>query len=483
VQSGSFMAYVDGTAVNLALPTMLVEFNIDIETVKWVTVAYLLAITVSLLSVGRLADLFGRKRLTMLGFAVFTTGSVLCAIARSFELLVAFRVLQGLGAACLMANGLAIIGALFAPEERGRAMSVQPLTSAIATMAGPVLAGALIAAFGWRAIFLLNLPIGLFGLALSVAILNEARISKPRDPEERFDFAGAILSAAALGALFWALEVLADEPLSPGGLLLLVAGLVLVAAFFVVERRVRTPLLHLPLFRARQFSLGSFAVACALVASSAIMFALPFYLELVLGYSPLQTGLLLMPTAIAVVFAGPLGGWLSSRVSAHILASGGLSLVAVAGVWLAMLRADSPYSHVALGLIALGIGLGFFFPPNYVSVMSVVPSERLGIAAAFLSTMRMLGQFVGASLTAEILGGFLEPVGGLESVGQAGTRAGQEPVADAFMVGQSTALGVTAAIALAGVLGSALRGDSAKDPPSPAADAPGATRARGANTM
>jgi MFS family permease len=341
-------------------------------------------------------------------------------------------------------------------------MAITSLLVAAAQVLGPVLGGLLIAAFDWRAVFLVNLPIGLLGLALTVTTLREEQISQPRRGTERFDLLGAGLSILAIGILLMALEQIADHPTSPIGLVLLIAGIVTLVVFTIVERRVPQPLLALELFRARPFGFGSFAVACALLATAAIAFVMPFYLQIVLGYSPLQSGLLLTPTALGIVLAGPAAGWLSNRVGARTLASVGLLIGVGAIAWISRLDTDSHYSDVAVRLTLLGIGMGLFHPPNNVSVLSVTPPERMSIAAAFLSTMRMLGQFVGASLTAEILGTHLDRVGGLEAVEHGTSIAAHDDVVDAFLAGQTLALQVTACLVLIGVLASVLRGASSR---------------------
>jgi EmrB/QacA subfamily drug resistance transporter len=460
VQSGFFMALVDGSVVNIALPTMLVDFNVDIETVKWVSIGYLFAITVSLLSIGRLADIFGRKRTTILGFATFTVASVLCALAPTFEVLVLCRVIQGLGGACLMANALAIIGALFPRDQRGHPMAIQALLVAVAQVTGPVLGGALIAASGWRSIFLINLPIGLLGLGLSLWALREQEVSPGREKAGGFDWLGAALSVVALGALFMALEEFSDAPSKTMGTALLLVGIVALVAFVFVERRVPQPILALELFRARTFTLSSVAVACAILAIASVSFVMPFYLQVVLGYSPLQSGLLLTPTALGIVVAGPLAGTLMNRLSTRVLATVGLLIAVVALALIGQLNTGSQVSDVVMCLALLGFGMGLFFPPNNVSVMSETPPERLSIGAAFFSMMRMMGQFLGATVTAEILGNHLDRVGGIQSVEHGGGTQPHETIVAVFLAGQTLVFQVVATIVLVGVLASALRGSA-----------------------
>jgi hypothetical protein len=308
-----------------------------------------------------------------------------------------------------------------------------------------------------------NLPVGLLGIALTADVLREQRISAPRRPSQSFDLAGAVLTIVAAALLFLAFERVADGHLDALSGLLAVAALAAVGAFIAVERWVPDPLLALSLFRARGFSCGAAAVAFVLVVTAAASFLLPFYLQDVLGYSPLQAGVLLTPTAFGIVLAGPLAGMLSTRFRARTLATGGLVCAIIAVVLLAQLRPDSHYADAAVRMLLLGIGLGLFHPPNNTAVLGTVPRDQLGVASAFLSAMRMLGQFLGASLSAEIVGDRLGRLGGLTALHDAQGPTLHDQVVAVFVEGQTLALQAVAALALIGLAASAMRGISAAE--------------------
>src|SRR3954453_6720426 len=346
VAIGTFMATLDSSIVNVSLPSILKYFNSDLATIQWVVLAYLLTITSLLLTFGRLADIWGRKKVYTIGFGIFTVGSLLCGLSGSPLQLIFSRVLQAVGAAMTQANGLAITNAVFPGKERGRALGINGTVVATGTTLGPTIGGLLVGAFGWQSIFLVNIPVGIIGIAMAFSILEEERISTRREgAAARFDPLGAILISVALVTLLLALNR-GDEVgwLSAQILALFVVAIVCFVSFVIVERRVVAPILDLALFRVRAFATGSLAALCSFLAISANAFLMPFFLQLVLGYDPARAGLLLTPTSLTLAVVAPLSGWLSDRLGARILSSIGLGISALALFLLSQLTASAHYA-------------------------------------------------------------------------------------------------------------------------------------------
>lgn len=478
VAIGTFMSTLDSSIVNISLPVILGYFHSGLATIQWVVLAYLLTITSLLLTFGRLADIWGRKKVYTIGFGIFTLGSLICGLAAAPSYLIGARVIQAVGAAMLQANGLAITNAVFPGKERGRALGINGTVVATGTTLGPTIGGLLVGAFGWQSIFFVNLPIGIIGIVLALLVLEEGRISVRREgAAARFDPLGAILIAIALITLLLALNR-GDAVgwFSPQILGLFAVAIVCFVGFVIVERRVVAPLLDLTLFRIRSFATGSLAALCSFLAISANAFLMPFFLQLVLGFSPAEAGLLLTPTSLTLAVVSPLSGWLSDRLGARVLSSLGLALSALALFLLSRLTAGAHYSDVLFRLILLGIGGGIFNSPNTSAVFSSVPRDRYGVVGGFLSMVRNSGQVIGVALAGALVVAAIAPVvgaAGLESL-RSGANGGGAPTAllGAFMGGFQRAFLISAVLAACGAIVSLLRG------PRPAAATPAAAPTR-----
>jgi EmrB/QacA subfamily drug resistance transporter len=467
VAIGTFMSTLDSSIVNVSLPTIMKSFNTNLETIEWVVLAYLLTITALLLTFGRLADIWGRKKVYTIGFAIFTAGSVTCGLAISPQHLIFSRVAQAVGAAMLQSNGLAITSAIFPTHERGRALGINGTVVATGTTIGPTIGGLLVSAFGWQSIFLVNLPIGIIGITMALLVLEEERISVRRTgAEARFDPLGAGLVAVALVALLLALNQGQQRGWTSGYILALFAvAAVSFACFLIVESRVVAPLLSLALFRIRAFATGSLAALCSFLAIAANTFLMPFYLQLVLGYSPAKAGLFLTPTSLTLAVIAPISGWLSDRFGARILSSLGLGLSCLALLTLGRLDAHAHYSDVLLRLIFLGVGIGIFNSPNSSAVLGSVSRAQYGVAGGFLSMVRNSGQVIGVAVAGAMLINAIAPV-----VGALGLNALQTPTAgvdhtpllNAFLNGMRLAYTISAALAAIGAIFSLSRGRRAR---------------------
>lgn len=476
VALGTFMATLDSSIVNISLPAILTYFRSDLATIQWVVLAYLLAITSLLLTFGRLADIWGRKKVYTIGFGIFTLGSLVCGLAPTPAYLIGARVIQAVGAAMLQSNGLAIATAVFPDKERGRALGINGTIVATGITLGPAIGGVLVGAFGWQSIFSVNLPVGLIGIGLALLVLQEERISTRRaGATARFDPLGAILIAVALSTLLLALNRGSVAGWgSPRIIGLFAVAILCFAAFIVVERRVAAPILDLTLFRIRAFATGNVAALCSFLAISTNAFLMPFFLQLVLGFGPAQAGLLLMPTSLTLAIVAPLSGWLSDRFGARFLASLGLAISALALLLLSFLTAGAHYSDILFRLILLGVGIGTFNSPNSSAIFSSVPRDRYGVIGGFISMIRNSGQVIGVAIAGAVVVAAIAPVvgdAGLDALRTGGNGAGRNALLDAFMQGFRQVFLLSAIIAACGAVISILRGPStvAAAPAAPAA--------------
>lgn len=449
VSLGIFMSTLDGSIVNVALPVMASGFRVDLADIQWVVTAYLLTISSLLLIWGRLADLFGRRYLYAAGFVVFSIGSLVSAIAASLAGLVAARVLQAAGASMLMANGQAVVTAAFPPRERGRALGITGTVVALGSLTGPGLGGVLTHLFGWPSIFWINVPLGLIGTGLSLALIpdevggrEEAEAGGVGRAGRVFDFAGAALFVVAVVALFFAMLSWPRNVYSSDALAVLAgAGVMLLGAFWVVERRAASPLLRLEIFRRPAFSLGITTGFLSFVAMSSIGILIPFYLQQLRGLSPAAAGVVMMASPAAMAVVAPLSGWLSDHAGYRWLTMAGLTVTTGASLLLAFLGESSGFVGIALRIGLVGVGMAMFQSPNNSSIMGAVARTELGVAASVNALVRNLGMITGIALGVALF-----------SFGLARGRAAGLALDAAFMGSFRDALLVTAAVAAVAML-------------------------------
>lgn len=445
VSLGTFMATLDGGIVNISLPVIGSAFGIDIDTVEWVVVGYLLVVGSLLLPFGRLGELVTFKRVYLAGFALFTVASVLCGAAPSAPALIGFRLVQGVGAAMLQAMGPAIVARTFMPSERGRALGLNAISVSIGLSIGPALGGLLTQYFTWRAIFLVNLPVGI------VAILWAARILpvEERGARHSFDLVGAALSAGSLLALLLVLsEGQAWGWSSPLSLLMIGLFLFLGAFFLVVERSSSHPMIDLALFRIRSFSAGLSSVAIVFAGLFTATFLLPFVLEQGSHYTPLEAGLLLTPIPIATAFVAPFSGAVSDRIGQRLPASVGVAVMAVGLLSLTQLPPSFAVPDLVWRLVLIGVGQGLFMSPNSSAVLGSVPRPRIGTASGTLAQMRIAGQAFGIAMSAAVVA-IRTPVHAAAAHGAAGS---------ALILAVHDAFVVAAALSCVGIVTSLVRG-------------------------
>ncbi len=395
-----FMSATNGTTINLALPTLLREFESTFAAVQWVVLSYLVCMAVILPSIGRWADLVGRRRVFMQGQLLFVIGTILCAIAVDIPWLVGFRILQAIGSAMMMGIGIAIITETWPTNQRGMALGIASGCIASGAIAGPLIGGFLLEALSWRWLFLFNVPLGLFSLLVVWRVVPPLQ---PNSRGERFDIAGALAIGGALLSFSLALTLGQDIGYLTFWIqLLLLLALLFGVAFIWIERRVAHPMIDLSLFRDRAFAANLISALVIFSAISGVMVIMPFYLEFVLGVSQRTMGILLAILPLAYVSSTPASGILSDRIGTRPMIGAGMGLAALGMGLTSQLTVDSTWWQFVLYLFPLGIGIGAFNTPNTSAVMGSVPRAQLGVASSLLSETRTLGQAAGVA----ILGSF-----------------------------------------------------------------------------
>jgi EmrB/QacA subfamily drug resistance transporter len=443
VAVGTVMATLDGSIVNVALPTFRRELGASYAGVEWIVAGYLLVISATLLAVGRLGDLLGYRRVYVGGLLLFTFGSALCGVAPGLGPLVAARAVQALGAAATMSMGPAIVTAIFPREKRGRALGGVASVVALGLTLGPALGGFIIQRLSWRWIFLPNLPIGVLGAFWAARVLPGigARAGA------RMDHAGAAFLALALGG-----GIAAIQSAPQGGARPMACAAVAVAggaALAAHVHRSRAPVLDAALFRNRVFTVGALAALLSYGALFHSTLLTPFFLAQVKGLGARDLGAMLTAIPLALSVASPLAGRLSDRFGPGLLCPLGAAFLALGLASLATAGPDLGLPAIALRLAACGLGMGFFQPPNNSAVMGSLPLDRLGSGGGMLSTARNLWMVTGIALAGAIFR----------------ARGGAGP--ERFLAGYRAALLVGAALAIAAGVVSLLRGVKEEAPGSP----------------
>jgi EmrB/QacA subfamily drug resistance transporter len=394
---GATMSALDVSIVNVAMPTLKTEFNTTMSIIEWVAMSYMLTLTIFLPFFGRLADMFGRSKLYNAGFVVFTVGSLFCGMATSASFIIAARVLQAVGAGLLQANSVALITQAFPASERGKAIGIQGAVQAIAMAVGPFVGGILISTIGWRAVFYINIPIGILGTLAALYILPPNQTSGKK---ESIDYLGTVFFASGLAFLVLAFNEVVN--LGWGSSTIMVYFLnsfILLGLFVLTETRVKHPLIDLKLFKNSTFLIGNLTGMMSYYVLFAVLFLMPFYLEKVLNLSPVMTGSLLTPIPLAMAIVAPFAGHISDKYGSRIMTASGMFVSALACFSLLFLGTVANLPLLIAELIFLGIGMGMFTPPNNSAIMGAAPKDKLGLAGGVLNMMRSLGLIFGVDIS------------------------------------------------------------------------------------
>ena len=397
---GQFIVGLDQRALLVALPTLSHIFNTSLTTIQWVLLIYDLLLIGTVITVGRLGDLFGRRRFYAAGFLVFVLSSALCGAAQSASQIILFRGLQAVGGAMISANGRAVASIALPANQRGKAMGIASMAFHIGFLTGPTLGGFLIDTVGWRWIFYLNLPVGIWGAYLAWKLLEESK----EDVEGiSVDFPGAILLMMTCSLFIYAMNQLPHVGWrDPTVLKMMSLFLVSLVLFVFVELRARTPILSFSLFRNRLFTASILSLFFITSTQSAISFLMPFYLQNILHFSPAQMGWILIAGSVVIVMVAPIAGWMSDRLGSRLLCTVGSALIVIAQFFIASLGLDSSIPRIILPLMLSGLGWAIFNSPNQSAILGSVPRDKVGSASGMNTTAARTGGAMGVAVAATL---------------------------------------------------------------------------------
>jgi len=396
---GVFMGALDMSIINISLPTLMEELDTKFATIQWVVIGYILVITSTMLGAARMGDMYEKKMLNIWGLLLFTLGSLLCGFSPNVGWLIAFRVLQGLGAVIMQALGIAIIVEAFPPQERGRALGIMGSIISVGISLGPAIGGLIIGMVGWRWIFLIKVPLGIIALFASFKFLPKVA---PRQVGQSFDVIGALILLITLGCFALGMTFGQNQGFKNGLVqALLVIPVVGIILFLTVEKKVKYPMIDLTLFRDVLLSLHLMMGFFSFITLGGI-FLIPFFLQLVKHYTPQQIGLIMMVTPVSVALFSLLSGVLSDRFGTQGLSIIGLLILAGGCLSISTLDSEVSVFGYLVRMFPLGVGLGTFQSPNNSAIMGAAPPERLGVASGLLSLTRSLGQTTGMPIMGAI---------------------------------------------------------------------------------
>ena len=383
---GSFLTPFMGSSVSIALPAIGKEFQTDAILLSWIATAYLLASAVSLVPAGKLADIYGRKKIYLIGIILFTGMSLLSALAVSAPMLIAFRIFQGAGSAMIFATGIAILTSIFPPHERGRVLGITVAAVYIGLACGPFFGGWLTQQFSWRAIFWVILPVGVL---VTFLVLTRLKGEWAGTPDDSFDLAGALAYGFAIVAVMYGISIIPATQ----SIVYILTGIAALIVFVVWEIRVKTPVFEVRLFlNNRVFAFSCLAALIHYSATFAVTFLLSLFLQYIHGMSPQSAGLVLIASPVMMAVFSPLAGRLSDRIEPRVIASAGMALTGIGLLLLTFIGKGTPTVFIALSLMLLGFGFALFSSPNMNAIMGAVEKRYYGIASGAVGTMRLLGQ-------------------------------------------------------------------------------------------
>jgi EmrB/QacA subfamily drug resistance transporter len=399
---GFFMTLLDLTIVNIAIPSMITDLGASLDEILWVVNAYVLVLAVLLITAGRLGDLRGQRTLFVAGVVVFTLASLACGLSPNPTLLIAFRAVQGVGAAMLMPQTMAIIIGTFPADRRGTALGIWGAVAGLATVAGPTLGGVLVTYASWRWIFIVNVPIGVIVLAMTFAFIPDTRMAR----EHKLDLLGVAIATAGLFCLTFALIEGQRYSWNGGILALFVAAAVLTVVFLLQQRSRQDaePLVPFSLFHNRNFTVINIVASLVSVAILGFFLPITIYLQSVLGYSAIKAGLILAPMSLIALLLAPIAGRMSDRVGGKYILMTGLALFAVgAGILAGQSNVDSDWPVFMIAIAIMGLGMGGIWAPMATETMRGVPTALAGAASGVNNTLRQVGSVVGSAAVGALL--------------------------------------------------------------------------------
>lgn len=439
----AFLTPFMGASVNLALPSISKELNINAINLNWIVSSYILSSAMFLLPFGRLADIVGRKKIFFNGILLFTISSFIIIFVRTFNQLIVLRVIQGIASAMIFGTSLAIITSVFPPGERGRAMGINVTAVYVGLSGGPFIGGLLTRYFGWRSIFMFLVPLGIISLIL---IARKMKGEWAESRGEKFDWKGSLVYGLSLLLLMFGFSRLP----SLSGLLIIASGVVIFIVFLLIERKIENPVLRISLITGnRVFALSSLAALIHYSSTSAIGFFVSLYLQYLKGLDPGKAGLVMIAQPVTMALLSPLAGRLSDKWNPGVIASAGMAVTATGIILMCFITAATPVSSIIALLIMMGSGFAFFSSPNSNAIMSSVERKNLGLASGIVGTMRMTGQMMSMGISMLLFALFI----GKEVIKPSNYTA--------FLASMKTGLVIFAALCILGVFASLARNNSA----------------------
>ncbi len=435
VALGLFMIMLDNTIVNVALPTIQGSLHLKISELEWVVAGYALTFGAFMLTGGKLSDLFGRRLIFVAGLVVFTGSSLACGLANGPEVLIAARVVQGLGAAMMNPATLSIITVTFPPRQRGTAIGIWAGVSALALAIGPLVGGIITERINWNWIFFINVPVGVLAIAAAFVFIDESRDTSS---EQRPDVPGLITSTLGLFSLSYGLIEANTYGWTSGRILAAFAVAVVgLAAFVLVERKQRLPMLELGLFRNRGFTGANVVMLLVGLAMFGVFFYVSLYVQQILGYSAIQAGASFLPWTLLIILLAPQAGRLSDRIGPRPFVAGGMAVLTGSMIWFSQLGAHATFWGLLPGMLLGGVGMSSAMAPVTAAAMASVRPDKAGVGSAVLNSMRQVGGSLGIAIMGAIVAASAKP-------------GGRDPVA--FLHGFHHALETAAAITLVGAV-------------------------------
>jgi EmrB/QacA subfamily drug resistance transporter len=407
VAFGLFMIMLDNTIVNVALPSIERDLHMSIASLEWIVTAYALTFAALLVTGGKLADLYGRRKIFVAGLVVFTLASLACGLAPNAGLLIGARAVQGVGAALMNPATLSIITATFPPKERGQAIGIWAGVSALALAIGPLAGGLIVDNISWNWIFYVNVPVGLLAIVVSQFVIPESRDTSH---EQSIDVPGLLTSGAGLFALTYGLiEGNRHGWTSPEIIGLFVAAAVLLAAFVVLELRQRLPMLDLSLFKIGSFTGANLVAMLVSLGMFGVFFFISLYVQNILGYSPTKAGAIFLPMTILIILVAPVAGKLSDRVGSRWLMGAGMTLVGISLLLYQDVGLHTTFWGLLPQLLLGGVGMALTMSPMTAAAMGAVPVDKAGVGSGVLNSFRQVGGSLGIALMGAILVSYQQP--------------------------------------------------------------------------
>jgi len=407
VAFGLFMIMLDNTVVNVALPSIERDLHVSISSLEWVVTAYALTFAALLITGGKLGDLFGRRRIFIVGIAIFTLSSLACGLAPTAGFLIGARAVQGVGAALMNPASLSIITATFAPRERGQAIGIWAGVSAMALAIGPLVGGLIVDNINWNWIFFINVPVGVVGIVVSQLVIKESRDTSH---EQSIDIPGLVLSSAGLFAVSYALiEGNKHGWTSPEIIGLFAGAAALLVAFVLVEHFQRLPMLDLSLFKIGSFTGANLVAMLVSLGMFGVFFFVSLYIQNILGFSPTKAGASFLPMTLLIIVVAPIAGKASDRIGSRWLMGIGMTLVGVSLLLYQRVGLHSTFWTLLPAMLLGGVGMAMTMSPMTAAAMGSVPVDKAGVGSGVLNSFRQLGGSLGIALMGAIVASYVSP--------------------------------------------------------------------------